>query len=87
LLFRGKAGSPRGPAGLWEELALGLGAQAWQLLGAGRLWSLGWRGGGGWPVGGVCRGAHSSLPVALRPCQVVVEPGPGAKVPGNWIAI
>lgn len=38
-------------------------------------------------VGGCAEGQHPSLPAVLWPCQVVVEVGPGAKVPSNWIAM
>ena len=75
-----------------EQPALGLGTEALQLPGAGRVRSLGWH---GWPGGPgragwgcVPRGPASITASSSRgSCQVVVEPGPSANVLGNWIAI
>lgn len=81
--------SPPGRSGCWEKPILCLGTQASQLLGAGCLQSLDWHGSGPWLVRAGCVEGQASITASSshRPCQVAVELGPGAKVPGNWIAI
>lgn len=80
-------GSPPSRIPASEKPTLCLGTQASQLPGAGCVRSWGWRG-CGW-VGVGCAEGHASITdSSLRgPCQVVVEPGPGANVLGNWLAI
>lgn len=86
LLRAGPEAHPAGSAARRPALPLGTAARA--AVGAGHVRSPGWR---GWPgrVEGVyvCVLGGPITAALAGPAQVAVEPGPGANVLGNWIAI